>query len=38
MFSFILGLIVGLVVGWNLFPQPEFVKNAFVKFRTWLGF
>jgi hypothetical protein len=25
--DFIFGLIVGLAIGWNFLPQPEFVKN-----------
>jgi hypothetical protein len=24
--NFIFGLIVGLTLGWNLLPQPEFIK------------
>lgn len=27
--SFIGGIIVGLVVGWNFLPQPEFIRNVF---------
>lgn len=34
MFTFTLGLVVGLVVGWNLFPQPAFVKNLFEKVKA----
>jgi len=25
--DFVFGLIVGLAIGWNFLPQPEFVKN-----------
>lgn len=25
--EFIIGLALGLVVGWNVIPQPEFVKT-----------
>jgi hypothetical protein len=32
MFEFILGSIVGLVVGWNVLPQPEWVKNLYAKY------
>lgn len=28
MFEFVLGFLAGLVVGWNLLPQPAFVKDA----------
>lgn len=38
MFSFLLGVAVGLVVGWNFLPQPEFVKNTLTKIRESLGF
>lgn len=27
--SLSIGFVVGLVVGWNFFEQPEFVKNWF---------
>jgi len=26
--NFILGVIVGLLIGWNLLPQPEFVRQG----------
>lgn len=26
---FLFGCAVGLIVGWNLFPQPQFVKNIY---------
>lgn len=29
--GFVIGLIVGLVVGWNFMPQPEWVKKFFDK-------
>jgi hypothetical protein len=25
---FLIGVAVGLVIGWNFMPQPAFVKNA----------
>lgn len=25
--SFIFGMIAGLIIGWNVFPQPAFVKE-----------
>jgi hypothetical protein len=31
----IVWIAVGLLVGWNL-PQPEFAKNAQVKFVAWI--
>ena len=27
MTSFLFGLVVGLIVGWNFLPQPQWVKN-----------
>ncbi len=32
--EFIVGVIVGLVVGWNFLPQPEWAKNAVDKVWT----
>lgn len=29
MFEFLVGLAVGLVVGWHFLPQPQWVKNLF---------
>jgi hypothetical protein len=29
MFEFILGLIIGLVVGWVFLPEPAFVRRFF---------
>ena len=29
--QFILGAIVGLIVGWNLLPQPEWAKELYDK-------
>ena len=26
--GFLLGVMVGLVIGWNVLPQPTFVKNG----------
>ena len=31
MFGFLLGVAVGLVVGWNLLPQPTWVSNLYNK-------
>jgi hypothetical protein len=28
MSDFLLGIAIGLVVGWNLLPQPAWVKNS----------
>lgn len=27
MVTFFIGLAVGLIIGWNFLPQPEWVKN-----------
>ena len=29
MFEFIIGMGVGLVLGWNLIPQPAWVRNLY---------
>lgn len=29
MFEFLLGAVIGLVVGWNFLPQPQWVKDLF---------
>ncbi len=29
MFEFLLGAGIGLIVGWNFLPQPQWVKNLF---------
>jgi len=31
MFDVLIGFAVGLVVGWNLLPQPAWVKNLWTK-------
>lgn len=31
MIEFLIGLVVGLVVGWNLLPQPAWAKNIWNK-------
>lgn len=33
MLTFILGAAVGLIVGWNFFPQPAIVKTWLEKFK-----
>lgn len=35
--SFIIGVAVGLVVGWNFFPQPAFVADKVAALRAKLG-
>lgn len=35
---FLLGLAVGLLVGWNFLAQPEWVRDYVEKVRTKLGF
>lgn len=32
MFELVVGFILGLIVGWNLFPQPEWVKSLWTKY------
>ena len=34
MISFIIGALIGLVVGWNFLPQPSFVKGWIDKLRA----
>jgi len=31
MVEFVVGVIVGLLVGWNFLPQPDWVKKLFGK-------
>jgi hypothetical protein len=31
MFEFIIGFATGLVIGWNLIPQPAWVKSLWSK-------
>lgn len=31
MMELIIGFVIGLLVGWNLFPQPEWVSNLINK-------
>ena len=35
--SLILGVAIGLVVGWNFFPQPVFVAEKIAAIRAKLG-
>lgn len=37
MFEFLLGVAIGLVVGWNLIPQPLWVKNLYSRWFTGGG-
>jgi hypothetical protein len=32
MFEVIVGFVAGLVVGWNFFPQPAWVKSLWLKY------
>ncbi|WHM52935.1 hypothetical protein [Sulfitobacter phage vB_SupP_AX] len=34
MFEFVLGGIAGLIVGWNVLPQPAWVQNLYIR---WFG-
>jgi hypothetical protein len=36
MVEFVVGLAVGLVVGWNLLPQPKWVSDLYVKVKNWI--
>ena len=31
MFEFIIGLVAGLIIGWNFLPQPQWVKDLLAK-------
>lgn len=32
MLEFIIGFAVGLVIGWNVLPQPQWVSNLYNKY------
>lgn len=34
MIELALGFVAGLVIGWNLLPQPEWIRDLWVK---WIG-
>lgn len=34
--SLSLGFAIGLVVGWNLLPQPKWVLNLWNRFKAWI--
>ena len=34
MITFILGLVTGLILGWNLIPQPNWVKDLYDRWFT----
>ena len=31
MFELLIGVAIGLVVGWNFLPQPAYIKNLLTK-------
>lgn len=31
LFVFVLGLVIGLVVAWNIWPQPKWLQTAYDK-------
>ena len=35
MTAFLLGLTIGLVVGWNLLPQPAWVRRIYERVLAW---
>lgn len=35
MTEFIVGAIVGLVVGWNILPQPKWAADIVAKLKFW---
>lgn len=37
MTTFVVGVVVGLIVGWNFLKQPEWVATQVAKLRTKLG-
>jgi|DEB0MinimDraft_6_1074348.scaffolds.fasta_scaffold464498_1 hypothetical protein len=38
MFSLLLGVAIGLIIGWNFLPQPVWVQTAIKKAKEYLGF
>ena len=37
MFSLLLGIAIGLIIGWNFLPQPEWAKSAVEKVKDFIG-
>lgn len=35
MLTFLFGIAVGLIVGWNLLPQPNWIKAKYQQFSNW---
>jgi hypothetical protein len=35
MLTLLFGMAIGLVVGWNLLPQPQWVKTRYDRFSNW---
>lgn len=35
MSDLLLGVLIGLIVGWNFLPQPKWVANLWSKFFGW---
>lgn len=35
MFDLLLGVAIGLLVGWNLLPQPAWVSNLLARMKFW---
>lgn len=34
MMEFVLGLVLGMIVGWNFLPQPKFMSDFFDRFKS----
>jgi hypothetical protein len=36
MLTLLVGMAIGLVIGWNLLPQPKWVKDKYDKLVDWV--
>jgi hypothetical protein len=37
MVDLLVGVVIGLIIGWNLLPQPQWVSDIFAKIKGWFA-